>query len=416
MTKAYQKVSSYEAEKGSVKRAVLLYSGGLDTSCILKWIQDEYQVEVITLTLDLGQQVDDLKSIQKKALALGAKAAYVLDTRDEFAERYLSHAIKANGTYQYDYHISTISRYLIAEKAIEVAEQEKADAIAHGCTGKGNDQIRIEAACLALKPDIKIIATVREWALGREEEMEYARKHGIEVPVREDFPYSSDDNMWGVTWESGEIEDLNAVPRVEKFLTVSPIEKTPEKPEFIELTFKGGLPVAINGKSMKLASLIKEANLLGAKHGVGVKYMIEDRVVGLKVRGVYEHPGAEIILGAHKKLEALVSTRLENDFKAMVDLKWGELCYGAQWFDPLMGDLNAFCDKLSEKVTGTVKVKLFKGKAEVVALNSPFALYDDKLATFMKDYSFNQNCSASFIELYSLQMKIANQKIRDAGL
>ncbi|NLF24078.1 MAG: argininosuccinate synthase [Deltaproteobacteria bacterium] len=413
MSKSYQKVSSYEAEKGSVKRAVLLYSGGLDTSCILKWIQDEYQIEVVTLTLDLGQQVDDLKAIQKKALALGAKAAYLLDVRDEFADRYLSYAIKANGTYQYDYYISTISRYLIAEKAIEVAAQEKADAIAHGCTGKGNDQIRIEAACLALKPDIKIIATVREWALGREEELDYAQQHGIEVPVRHDFPYSSDDNMWGVTWESGEIEDISTVPKIDQFLTVTPIEKTPDKPEMVEITFKEGLPVAINGKSMKLASLIKEANLLGAKHGVGVKYMVEDRVVGLKVRGIYEHPGAEIIISAHRKLEALVSTRLENEFKAIVDLKWGELCYGAQWFDPLMGDLNAFCANLNQRVNGTVKVKLFKGKAEVVALESPYAIYDDKLATFMKDYSFNQNCSASFIELYSLQMKLANQKIRE---
>jgi len=414
MTKLYQKVSSYEAQKGSVKRVVLLYSGGLDTSCILKWIQDEYQAEVITVTLDLGQQVDDLKAIQKKALALGAKAAYVLDARDEFAERYLSYAIKANGTYQHDYYVSTISRYLIAEKAIEITEQEKADAIAHGCTGKGNDQIRIEATCLALKPDIKIIATVREWALGREEELEYAKQHGIEVPTREDFPYSSDDNMWGITWESGEIEDLSAVPKVEKFLTVTPIEKTPDKPEFIELGFKEGIPVSLNGKSMKLATLIRECNLAGSRHGVGVKYMVEDRVVGLKVRGVYEHPGAEIIISAHRKLEALVSTRLENEFKTLVDLKWGELCYSAQWFDPLMGDLNAFCAKLNERVTGKVKLKLFKGKAEVVALESPFAIYDDKLATFMKDYSFNQNCSASFIELYSLQMKLANQKIRES--
>lgn len=408
-SKPYAKIASYEAEQGSIKKVVLLYSGGLDTSCILKWIQDTYKAEVVTLTLDLGQQIDDLERIKAKALRLGASAAYVLDVKDEFADRYLSYAIKANGTYQNDYHISTISRFIMAEKCIEIAQKEKADAIAHGCTGKGNDQVRIEATALALKPDIKILAPVREWAWGREEELEYAKKHGIEVVQRPDFPYSSDDNMWGITWESGEIETLGEVPKIEKFLTVSQIQDTPDEPEFVELLFVKGVPRAINGKEMKLAALIAEANKLGARHGVGVSYMIEDRVVGLKIRGVYEHPGAHLLIAAHKKLEALVCTRMENDFKPLIDLRWGQLCYGALWMDPLMDDLNAFCDKVNEKVTGTVKVKLFKGKADVVALQSENALYDDKLATFMKDYSFNQNCSPGFIELYSLQMKLAHQ-------
>lgn len=415
MHQEYKKISSYEAEPGKIKKVVLLYSGGLDTSCILKWIQEKYQADVVTLTLDLGQQVDDLVKIKEKALTLGASAAYVLDVKDEFADRYLSRAIKANGTYQNDYYISTISRFLMAEKCIEIAEKEQADTVAHGCTGKGNDQIRIEATALALKPDIKILAPVREWALGREEELEYAKQHGIEVVQRPDFPYSSDDNMWGVTWESGEIEDLNAVPKVEKFLTVSQIEDTPDKAEFVELGFVRGVPRSINGKEMKLAALIQEANKIGSRHGVGVSYMIEDRVVGLKIRGVYEHPGAHLIISAHKKLEALVCTRLENEFKPLVDLKWGQLCYGALWLDPLMDDLNAFCDKVNERVTGTVKVKLLKGKAEVVALESPNALYDSKLATFMKDYSFNQNCSPGFIELYSLQMKLAHQVRQRTG-
>lgn len=407
--KPYQIVSSYEAKPGDVKKVVLLYSGGLDTSCILKWIKEEYSAEVITLTLDLGQQVDDLEKIKAKALKLGAKEAYVLDLKDAFAERFLSKAIKANGTYQGEYYISTISRYLMAEAAIEIARKEGADAIAHGCTGKGGDQIRIEATALALKPDIKIIAPVRTWAMGRDEELEYAAKHGIEVVQKVDFPYSSDDNMWGITWESGEIEEPNQIPRIDKFLTVTPVEKTPNEAQFLKLGFKAGLPVSLNGKSMKLSEIIQALNKCGAEHGVGVFYMIEDRVMGLKIRGVYEHPGAHIVLSAHKKLEMFVSSKREVDFKAGIDKRWGELCYEGLWMDPLMDDLNAFCDKVNERAEGTVTVKLFKGKCDVVALDSPYALYDSKLATFMKDHSFNQNCSAGFIELYSLQMKLANQ-------
>ena len=410
--KSYARVSSYEGEQGEVRKVVLLYSGGLDTSCILKWIQDTYQAEVVTLTLDLGQQVDNLEHIRAKALKLGAVEALVLDLKDEFAERYLSWAIKANGTYQNDYHISTISRYLMAEKAIEVARQTGADAIAHGCTGKGNDQVRIEATALTLQPDIKIIAPVREWAMGREEELAYARQHGIEVVQRPDFPYSSDDNMWGVTWESGEIEDMGAIPKIEKFLTVSQIEDAPAQAELVRLTFERGVPTALNGQPMKLADLIQAMNRLGSKHGVGVSYMVEDRVVGLKIRGVYEHPGAHVLIAAHRKLEALVSTRLENEFKALVDQKWAALCYGAMWYEPLMADLHAFCDKVNERVTGEVTVKLHKGKADVVALGSENALYNAQMATFMKDYTFNQNCSPGFIELYSLQMKLAHQVLK----
>ncbi|AJF61803.1 TPA: argininosuccinate synthase [Candidatus Woesearchaeota archaeon] len=409
MKNGYMKVSSYEGKEGKVKKVVLLYSGGLDTSCILKWIQDKYRVEVIAVCMDLGQQADDLQKIKEKALKLGAVKVYVLDVKDEFAEQYISKLIKANGSYQGDYHISTISRYIMAKKAIEIAGKEGADAIAHGCTGKGNDQVRIEATALALKPDIKIIAPVREWAMGRDEEIEYAKKHGIEVLQTEEFPYSSDDNMWGVTWEGGEIEDNYAVPKISKFLNITLPENAPDKPEYIEIGFEEGIPVSIKGKKMKLAELIIELNKIGKKHGIGLVYMVEDRLVGLKVRGVYEHPGAHIIIEAHKKLELFVCTRAENEFKQQVDSKWSYMCYAAQWMDPLMEDLNAFCDSINKRVTGKVKVKLYKGKAEIVALDSKNALYDRKLATFMKDYSFNQNCSPGFIEIYSLQMKLANQ-------
>jgi len=314
MKNGYMKVSSYEGKEGKVKKVVLLYSGGLDTSCILKWIQDKYRVEVIAVCMDLGQQADDLQKIKEKALKLGAVKVYVLDVKDEFAEQYISKLIKANGSYQGDYHISTISRYIMAKKAIEIAGKEGADAIAHGCTGKGNDQVRIEATALALKPDIKIIAPVREWAMGRDEEIEYAKKHGIEVLQTEEFPYSSDDNMWGVTWEGGEIEDNYAVPKISKFLNITLPENAPDKPEYIEIGFEEGIPVSIKGKKMKLAELIIELNKIGKKHGIGLVYMVEDRLVGLKVRGVYEHPGAHIIIEAHKKLELFVCTRAEDYF------------------------------------------------------------------------------------------------------
>ena len=413
--KQYTKVASYEASKGDVTKVVLLYSGGLDTSCMLTWIQEEYGAKVVTVTLDLGQQGDDLEAIKQKALKFGAVKTYVVDVKDEFADEYLSKLIKANGSYQGDYHISTISRYLMAKVAIEVAEKEGADAIAHGCTGKGNDQVRIEAAALTLKPDIRVIAPVREWSMGRDEEIEYAAKRGIPVPAKKDFPYSVDDNMWGMTWESGEIEDPEQVPQYAKFLTTYTLpENAPDQPDCVKLEFEKGIPVAINGKKMKLSMLIMQLNKIAGKHGVGVVTHIEDRIMGLKVRGVYEMPAARTIIEAHKNLEKYVSTRMLNEVKSMLDIKWAYLCYGALWYEPLLDAINAFNDNVNEKVTGTVTMKLHKGKAEPVAIDTPFALYDSRLATFMKDLSFNQNASAGFIELYSLQMNLAKQTEKKA--
>ncbi len=408
--KQYTRVASYEAKKGEVKKIVLLYSGGLDTSCMLKWLQEEYQADVITLTLDLGQQGDDLQAIKQKALKFGAVNVYVVDAKDEFADEYLSKLIKANGSYQGDYHISTVSRYLMAKLAIEVAEKEGADAIAHGCTGKGNDQVRIEAAALTLKPGIKVIAPVREWSFGRDEEIEYAEKHGIPVPATKDFPYSVDDNMFGMTWEGGEIEDPSKIPEFKKFLTTYTLpENAPAEPEYVKIEFEQGLPVALDGKKMKLSQLIMALNKIAGKHGVGITTHIEDRIMGLKVRGVYEMPAAHTIIVAHKNIEKYVSTLLENEIKSVLDIKWAHLCYCALWFEPLMDAINAFNNKINEKVTGVVTMKLFKGKAEAVAVDTKNALYDSRLATFMKDYTFNQNASAGFIELYSLQMKLAKQ-------
>lgn len=405
----YIRVSSYEAKIGEVKRVVLLYSGGLDTSCMLKWIQDTYHAEIIALTIDLGQQGDDLEAIRKKALKLGAIKAYVIDAKDEFCDDYLAPLIKANGSYQGDYHISTVSRYLMAKWAVVVAYKEKADAVAHGCTGKGNDQVRIDAAVLTLDPNIKIIAPVREWDMDREDEIRYAQKYHIPVPVTLKSPYSVDDNMWGMTWEGGEIEDPKLIPPLEKIQKASRlIENTPNKPEYVKLTFKRGLPVALNGRVMSLAKIIMELNSLAGKHGVGVVYHVEDRLVGLKNRGVYEHPGGHVIIEAHRNLEKYVCTRLENELKAMLDTKWAYLCYGAIWYDPVMDDINAFNNKLNKKVAGEVSVKLFKGHAFVVAMTSPYALH---FASFTHEGGFlNTQASAAFIEIYSTQMRLSRQR------
>lgn len=414
----YVKVSSYEGRKGEVKKVVLLYSGGLDTSVLLKWIQEQYKAEVIALTVDIGQLTDDLNEVRKKALKLGAIKAFVIDAKDEFAEEYIAKGIKANAFYQGRYHLSTpIGRPLLAKWAVKIAAQEGADCIAHGCTGKGNDQVRIEGTALALNPDIKIIAPVREWSMGRDEELVYAKKHGIPVKQTVDKPYSYDDNMWGVTGEGGEIENPALIPPMDKILQITKHPKdAPDKEEIVELEFVKGLPVALNGKHMKLTDIILELNKIGGRYGVGIVHLIEDRVVGLKVRGLYEAPAAEIIITAHRDLEKYVSTREENEFKVTVDTKWAYLCYGAKWYEPLFEDLNAFIDKMNQKVTGKVKVRLYKGSCEAVAVETPNTIFEEKLATFMASTAFNQNASAGFIELYTMQMRLAQRAEKTALL
>lgn len=414
----YVKVASYEGKKGEVKKVVLLYSGGLDTSVMLKWIQNEYKAKVVALTIDIGQQTDDLEEIRQKAIKLGAVKAYVVEAKDEFAQNYIAKGIKANASYQGKYHLSTpLGRPLLAKWAVKIAQREEADCLAHGCTGKGNDQVRIEGTALTLNPDIKIIAPVREWSMGRDEELVYAKKHGIPVKQTVARPYSYDDNMWGVTGESGEIENPALIPPLEKILQVCTLpEKAPNQPEYLKLEFIKGVPVALNGKNYKLADLIIKLNKIGAKHGIGITHHLEDRVVGLKVRGLYEAPAAEIIITAHWNLEKYVSTRVENEFKAIIDEKWAYLCYGALWHEPLMADLNAYIDKVNEKVSGETTVKLYKGTAEVVALETPNTIFDEKLATFMKSTAFNQNASPGFIEIYTLQMRLAQQAEKTALL
>jgi argininosuccinate synthase len=406
----YTKVSSYEARKGNIKNTLLLYSGGLDTSVMLKWIQDEYKIDVTTLTLNIGQQHDDLEEIKKKALKFGAVKAIVVDARKEFAEEFISKGIKANASYQGNYHLSTpIGRAILAKKAVEVAKAEGIKSIAHGATGKGNDQVRIDGYIMTLDPTMKIIAPVREWSMDRNDEIKYAEKHNIPIPATMDSPYSDDDNMWGITWEGGEITDPSLIIPEEKFLKTYTLPKNAiDIPEFIKLEFIKGIPVSLNGKRLDLVSLISKLNKLAGNHGVGTYQVLEDRIIGLKNRGVYEHPAAHVIIEAHKTLEKYVSTRQLNELKEILDIKWGYYCYGAYWFDPVMEAINAFNDKINERVTGVVTVRLFKGNTTVVAIESPFKLahvsFNNK-----EGYDLNTNASPGFIEIYTLQMKIAEE-------
>jgi argininosuccinate synthase len=404
------KTASYEASPEDVGRVLLLYSGGLDTSVMLKWIQDEYDAEVVALTVNLGQPDEDWDVIRGKAIDLGAVDCMLVDAREEFAADYVLPAIKANALYGGGYPLFTaLGRPLIARLAVEKARETGCDTIAHGCTGKGNDQVRIEATIATLAPELKVIAPVRGWQMGREEEIAYAREHGI--PVKggtEAPPYSIDDNLWGRSSEGGPIEDLDEPPRDDVFELVTIPENAPDEPELVEVEFERGVPVAIGGERLGLVDLLERAGALGCKHGVGIVDHIEDRIVGLKVRDIYEVPAATLILTAHKELEKLVGTIHQNQFKPQLDHQWAFLVYAGLWYEPLLGDLNAFMDRVNEQVTGTITLKLFKGSASPVARRSPNALYDPALAGFGESGGlFSQQASPGFIELWSLQSRMA---------
>jgi argininosuccinate synthase len=411
------KTASYEAEPGEVGRVLLLYSGGLDTSVMLKWIQDEYEAEVVALTVNLGQPGEDYEVVKGKALQLGALECHVVDARAEFARDYVLPAIKANGLYGGGYPLFTaLGRPLIAKLAVKYARESGCDTIAHGCTGKGNDQVRIESTVIALDPDMKIIAPVRGWQMGREEEIAYAREHGI--PVKggtETPPYSIDDNLWGRSSEGGAIEDLAEPPRDDVFNLVTRPEDAPDEPEDVVVGFEKGCPVSLNGERMELVQLLERAGEIGARHGVGIVDHIEDRIVGLKVRDLYEVPAAAIVLTAHKELEKLVGTIHQNNFKPHLDDHWAYLVYAGLWYEPLLSDLNALMDSVNDQVTGEITMRLYKGSARPVARSSPNALYDPALAGFGESGGlFSQQASPGFIELWSLQSRMA-YNVRNRG-
>jgi argininosuccinate synthase len=409
--------ASYEAKPEEVGRVLLLYSGGLDTSVMLKWIQDEYDAEVVALTVNLGQPGEDFEVVKGKAIKLGALDCRVVDAREEFAERYVLPAIKANALYGGGYPLFTaLGRPLIAKLAVEAARETGCDTIAHGCTGKGNDQVRIESTVLALDPEMKIIAPVRGWQMGREEEIAYAREHGI--PVKggtEAPPYSIDDNIWGRSSEGGTIEDLEAPPKDDVFQLVTRPEDAPDAHEDVTVGFERGRPVTLNGEQLGLVELLERAGEIGARHGIGIVDHIEDRIVGLKVRDLYEVPAAALILTAHKELEKLVGTIHQNTFKPQLDAHWAYLVYAGLWYEPLVENLNALMDSVNEQVTGEVTVRLYKGSTRPVARRSPNALYDPALAGFGESGGlFSQQASPGFIELWSLQSRMAYQ-VRNRG-
>jgi len=404
--------ASYEARPDEVGRVLLLYSGGLDTSVMLKWIQERYEAEVVALTVDLGQPGEDFGVVRDKALRLGALDCVVVDAKDEFAHDYVLPAIKANARYGGGYPLFTaLGRPLIAKLAVEKAREHGCDTIAHGCTGKGNDQVRIEATVITLDPQMKIIAPVRGWQMGREEEVEYAREHGI--PIKggtEAPPYSVDDNIWGRSSEGGPIEDLSEPSREDVFEIVTPPQLAPDVAEDLQLDFERGCPVALDGERLGLVELIERTAELAGRNGVGIVDHIEDRIVGLKVRDIYEVPAAEVILTAHKELEKLVGTIHQNNFKPELDRQWGYLVYAGLWYEPLLADLNAYMDSVNEYVTGSVKLRLYKGNVSVLSRESPNALYDAQLAGFGESGGlFSQQASPGFIELWSLQTRMAHR-------
>ena len=403
---------SFVAKPGEVEKVVLFFSGGLDTSCMLKWIQERYKCEVVTMTVDVGQE-KDFKAVEEKAYMLGAVKHYTVDAKEEFVREYCFRALKANALYQGAYPVSSsISRPLIAAKGVEVAHKEGADAVAHGCSGKGNDQIRFVNAVRALDPSLKVISPVVEWNLSRREEVEYAEKHGIPIPVDVDSPYSVDENLWGRSIECGPLEHPEVEPPEDVYKWTRNPEEAPEEPEYVEIEFEEGVPVKVDGKALNPVELVSFLNRVGGLHGVGRIDHMEDRVVGIKSREVYECPASTILIEAHKDLEKLVLSRRELEFKGLVDKRWTFLVYAGFWFDPLREGLERFIDWANERVCGGVKLKLYKGSATVVGRWSENGLYDLNLATYGEESMFDQRDSYGFIELWGLQSVMAYRLLR----
>ncbi|QAV27521.1 argininosuccinate synthase [Neobacillus thermocopriae] len=386
-------------------KVVLAYSGGLDTSVAIKWLQEQ-GYDVVACCLDVGEG-KDLEFVKEKALKVGAVKSYMIDAKEEFANEYALIALQAHALYEGKYPlISALSRPLISKKLVEIAELEGAVAVAHGCTGKGNDQVRFEVSIQALNPNLKVIAPVREWKWSREEEIEYAKQHNIPIPIDLDSPFSIDQNLWGRSNECGILEDPWAAPPEEAYELTASLEHTPNEPDIIEIGFEQGVPKTINGKAYSLAALILELNALAGKHGVGRIDHVENRLVGIKSREVYECPGAITLIKAHKELEDLTLVKEVAHFKPIIEQKIAEVIYNGLWFSPLKDALVAFLKETQKNVTGVVRVKLFKGHAIVEGRKSPFSLYDEKLATYTSEDQFDHQAAVGFISLFGLPTKV----------
>ena len=386
------------------EKVILAYSGGLDTSVAITWLSKDY--DVIAVCMDVGEG-NDLDFIHDKALKVGAIESHVIDVKDEFAEDYVLVALQGHTFYEQKYPlVSALSRPLISKKLVEIAHQTGATTIAHGCTGKGNDQVRFEVAIASLDPQIKVIAPVREWKWSREEEITYAKENGVPIPADLDSPYSVDQNLWGRANECGVLENpWNIAPEDAYDLTVAP-EDAPDSPEFVEIDFKAGVPVALNGQAFKLADLILELNDLAGKHGVGRIDHVENRLVGIKSREVYECPGAVTLLAAHKEIEDLTMVRELAHFKPLIEQELSQFIYNGLWFNPATEALIAYLKSTQQLVSGTAKVKLYKGSATVVARKSDNSLYDESLATYTSADTFDQDAAIGFIKLWGLPSKV----------
>ena len=386
----------------SNSKVVLAYSGGLDTSVAIPWLHENKGVEVVALTVDVGQPVD-LERTRQKALASGAVAAYVLDARREFAEEFIAPAIRSNALYEGVYPLSTaLARPLIARHLVDIARKEGAKFVAHGCTGKGNDQVRFDLSTTSLDPELQVVAPAREWGMTREAEIAYAEAHGIPVPATRASPYSTDENLWGRSVECGILEDPSIEPPEEAYGWTRSPETAPDSAERITVAFERGVPVSLNGESSPLAELIAELNRLAGIHGVGRIDHLESRVVGIKSREVYECPAAVVLLGAHQALESLVLPRDLLDFKASVERRYSQLIYDGLWYSPLRSALDAFVTETQDRVTGEVAIKLYKGQARIVGRRSPFALYQSELATYSAGDRYRHQMAEGFVYVWGL--------------
>ncbi len=393
---------------GTKEKVILAYSGGLDTSVCIKWLQEQYNLDVIAVAGDLGQDHDGLEAIKEKALASGAIDCLVVDMREDFADEYLTHAMAANAMYENKYPlVSALSRPLIVKHLVDAAHTYGAKYIAHGCTGKGNDQVRFESSIIMLDPSLEIIAPVRDWDLdSREAEMEWAAKHGIDVPTTVASPYSIDDNLWGRAIECGVLEDPWVEPPTDIYtVTIDPTE-APDIPTYVDVTFKQGIPCALNGKPMKFVDIIYAMNRIAGENGYGRLDMIENRLVGVKSRECYEVPGALALIEAHKSLEDLCLERSVLHYKLGIEQTWAEQVYNGLWFSPLKEALDAFLDSTQQCVTGIVKLKFYKGSCTVVGRKSDYSLYDYELATYNSDDEFDHQAAKGFIDLHALTCKV----------
>ena len=391
------------------KKVVLAYSGGLDTSVIIPWLKEHYGCEVIAVSADVGQGAGELDGLEEKAIKTGASKCYILDLTEEFVDDYIVPTLKAGAVYEGKYLLGTsFARPIIAKKIVEIAQKEGADAICHGCTGKGNDQVRFELTIKAFAPNMTVIAPWRFWELNsREKEIAYAEAHNVPLKINRETNYSKDKNLWHLSHEGLDLEDPANEPQYDKILEmgVTP-EKAPDHPTYVTLTFEKGAPVALDGQKMKAVDILKKLNEVGGANGIGIVDMVENRLVGMKSRGVYETPGGAILYFAHQCLEELCLDKETQHYKMQVAIKFSELVYNGQWFTPLREALSAFVDSTQQTVNGDVKLKLYKGNITPAGMTSPDSLYSEEIATFGEDHVYDQADSAGFINLFGLPIKV----------